>query len=367
MPAAQQAPSLQLPPQLFMRSMPRYIGQKAFTFGGAAQQFDLLRIGYCEGIMLKVAVTYDVVTSGTLNALAPWQIIKNVLLQPPGAQPIVNLNGWNLHQFNLQGKDFANDRAGAYSQWALPAFVNGETRGTAVDLAFSNTVAAGQTALLWYFIPLHRSAFDLRGMLPLGNQTTTSIIITPASFADLFATGTTANVTFTIDAWQLVYTPPPARADIAPVDSSFVITYEQTQQVLTAGDNVVAIDPHDTILGIVHTVVNNGAQNDTLVNALTLQLDESYVLNGLAAQAWNWIQRSRGAFSYPRGVYAYDFDHFADADGGAGALGLAGQPSLGDWIHTEQIATVKSIVNITSISGTSTLYTAIKRLARVRG
>lgn len=367
------APSAQLPAQLFMRSIPRYVGQKSFSFGGAAQQFDLLRIGYCEGLLLRVNLTYDIGTSGTLVARAPHTIIKNVLLQPPGAQPIVNLDGWNLAQWNYRGFDFSPFVSGGYGLWGgnsttTPFFVNGITRGTVNDLAFPNAVTTGQTGLLWYYLPLHRSGTDLTGMLPLGNQTTTSVFITPAAGADILATGTFANVTFTIDMWQMVYTPPPARADVAPVDSSYVITYEQQVQTMTAGDNVITIDPHDTILGIAVTAINNGAQNDALVNTLTLQLDESYILNAINAGAWNQIQRMRSGFSWPRGVYMFDFDHWVDSDGAAPDLGgLAGQPSLGDWIHTEEIATIKLTPNITSVSGTSNLYTTIKRLAKVRG
>ena len=232
------------------------------------------------------------------------------------------------------------------------------------------TALGAQTYQLWYFVPFHRAATELAGIVPLANTTTTLIQLTPAAAADLVTVP--ANLTaFTGSAdLTMVYWTPPAVPGAASFNTDFVITYEETSQAAGLGDNVVRVDPHDTMLGIAHFVALNGLMNSADVARLSLQIDEAYFLNNVDARTWFYVQRRRAGYAFPIGVVVYDFDYQAESDGAFGQLGVPqGQPSIGQWLHSAQVSTILSTINIAAtatLGATPRITTSIKRLARVR-
>jgi hypothetical protein len=376
MPPAQQ-PQM-LPPQLFQTEFIREIGRQTIA-PGATGQFDLQRLGYADGLLVLLEATYDIAVGGSaLTADAPFNMVNRFLLQPPGAQPIHNAGGRHTMLQDLLGRDLGTQKRGlvARTKGGDDGFVNGLARNALADLiwpAVANT--AGQAGRLWYFLPFHRTHYQRLGNLPLGNQTTTSLFVTMGALADVWATpGNVTNQGLVVTVFQVVFSPPPARPDVALPSADFLFTIEEQVQAAVLGDNAIRVDPHDTILNIIHDITLNGAKNSADVNTVALQFDESFKYNALRARAWWKVQEDRLGFSAPLGVVFWDEDYMADADGAAAqALGQLAIPynlAAAPWIHTERVATIQTTINIAAtavLGATPTIRTSIRRLARVRG
>ncbi|MBT9174006.1 MAG: hypothetical protein DDT21_02417 [Syntrophomonadaceae bacterium] len=363
-----------MPARLFQREFIRFVGTQAIVPGGAQVQFDLQRVGYCPGLIVRLSGTHTVATADAGTAArGPYSIIRRFLLQPPGAQPLLNLDGPNLHLHNVYRKDFSPHVPGAVAKNLEYLELANWPESVGPDLVWPTGIGAGQVVNLWWFIPLTRSAFDLRGLLPLGNQTTTTLFVTPGVLADAFTVpGNVTATAYAMTVYQLVLSTPPPRADIAAPDTGYVITYEEQDQVMVAGVNAVNIDPHDTIIRIIHTMVQNGLVDTNNCTAISLRLDESFVLNALDRIAWELVQNARSGQSSRRGVICHDFDHMVDSDGSApivlpGERALPFALSISPWVHTEQVATIRSELTCTAAAGTARIFTTVARLARVRG
>jgi hypothetical protein len=210
---------------------------------------------------------------------------------------------------------------------------------------------------LWYVLPFHRSALDIRGILPLGNRTRTNLVMTPSPKAAVVTTA--ANLTsdtWSIDVFQAYYTPPPAGSGAA-VDDAWAVTYDETNQPIAAlGMQQVAIVPDDTILGIAHAVCMNNVMDSTDVSTLALQVNQSWFTDpkGLQSDAFHFIQRRLQGQPLPVGIFMYDFD--ADAD--------SGKLDSRKWLHTQQVQKITSYINIPAGTlGTAPLiYTSVRRL-----
>lgn len=368
-----------LPPQLFQTEFIREIGRQTLA-PAATGQFDLQRLGYADGLLILLEATYDIAVGGSaLTADGPFAMLGRLLLQPPGAQPIHNAGGRHTMLQALLGRDLGVGVGRgmiARTKGGADGFVNGLSRNALADLIWPNVAnTAGQAGRLWYFIPFHRTHYQRLGNLPLGNQTTTSLFVTIGAMADVWATaGNVTNQGITVTVFQVIFSPPPARPDVALPNADFLFTVEEQVQAAVLGDNAIRVDPHDTIINVIHDITLNAAKNSADVNTVALQFDESFKYNALRARAWWKVQEDRLGYSAPLGVVFWDEDYMADADGAAAqALGQLALPyNLGaaPWIHTERIANIQATINIaaTAVLGAApTIRTSIKRLARVRG
>jgi hypothetical protein len=349
--ATQQAPQ-RLPFQLFTRWIPEFVANLAFTVGGPKVTQLLDNVGYGDMLILHAKGTYTVATATLVQlAGAPWNLFSNINVQPPGLTPPVNLSGFMLHVWNLLEKNFAPFTGGEdFAAQGLDA--------NAFDLGlidvFPLTVGA-QTMHLWFVVPFHRSSMDVRGIIPLGNKTRTLLTLSIAAAADLFTTP--ANFTipvFTVDVFQAYYTAAPQGANADP-DPYWAVTYEELVQPIAAlGDQVVNIEPNDSILGILHYVVLNGVGDSTDISALTLRVNKSFYHQGLDGAFWAFVQRRRVGAPLPVGVIAYDEDRFVDD----------GVLDMREWIHSQDVQSVQSTIRTpTGTLGTNPrIVTSIKRL-----
>ncbi len=346
------AAAARLPFQLFTRWIPEFLGNIPITLGGAKQTLLLDNVGYGDMLVLHVKGTYTVATANlVLMAGAPWSILSNINVQPPGLTPPVNISGFMLHVWNLIEKNFA-------------PFVQGEDfTGQGLDAnaydagimdVFPLTVGA-QTLHLWYCVPFHRSSMDVRGILPLGNKTRTLLTLSIAAAADLVTTP--ANLTlpvFTVDVFQAYYTAAPAGINADP-DPYWAVTYEELVQPIAAlGDQVINIEPNDSILAMIHYVIMNGVGDSTDISSLTLRVNKSFYHQSLDGAFWHYVQRRRLGTALPVGVIAYDMDRFVDD----GALDMR------EWIHSQDVQSVQSTVRVpTGVLGTTPrIITSVKRL-----
>lgn len=348
---AQAAPQ-RLPFQMFTRWIPEFVANLPITVGGAKVTQLLDNVGYGDMLVLHAKGTYTVSTATlVLLAGAPWNLFSNVNVQPPGLTPPVNISGFMLHVWNLIEKNFAPFTDGA-------DFPGQNLDANAFDAGildvFPLTVGA-QTMHLWYVVPFHRSSMDVRGILPLGNKTRTLLTLSIAAASDLFTVpGNFGSSSFSVDVFQAYYTAAPAGIGADP-DPYFAVTYEELVQPIAAlGDQVINIEPNDSILGITHYVVLNGAGDSTDISTLTLRVNKSFYHQSIDAAFWHFVQRRRIGQALPAGVIAYDFDRFVDD----------GNLDMREWVHSQDVQSVQSTLRVpTGTLGTNPrVVTSIKRL-----
>lgn len=346
------APAARMPFQLFTRWIPEFLVNLPLTLGGARQGTALDQVGYGDMVVLHVKGTYTVATA-TLVFLAgaPWNLLSQIVIQPPGLSAPIALSGFMVHMWNLVEKNFAPFVNGANS----PNFGLDVNAFDAAQVDVFPTTVGAQSVHLWYVLPFHRSSMDVRGVLPLGNKSRTQLQLSVAAAADLVTTA--ANLTvpvITCDVFQAYYTAPPAGVGADP-DPYWSLTYEETSQPIVAlGDQPVNIEPNDSIIGLIHYVILNGAGSSTDINSLTLRVNKSYYHQGLPFAFWSFVQRRRIGEPVPAGVVVYDFDRFVDD----GALDVR------EWLHSQDVQTVQSTLNVpTGTLGTiPRIITSVKRL-----
>ena len=363
------------PPQLFS-GKPQIVdlGSSAFTIGGARIRFPLEKRGYGDMLIARVSGQYDVSTAAlVLLPRAPWNLVS-FLLAPPGRQKLLDVGGWSVRLNNLTQRDFSP--FGITARDVRTDGLDANTGRSASLNTFPTATGNDQTFDLWYVIPFHRSATDPRGRLPLGNPTETVLYVQPrATEADLVTTAANwAQDSLTCQVWQVSYDAPPPSADgeIAPFDTSWVVTLEVFEDVAAVGDNVIEIDPGGVILDVYHTV----ALNDVLttsddISEIAFRVDNTDIVDATDPRVWYYAQKHAAGFSLPDGVIWYGFDTYADSDGGAAFLDGAGyEPSIGRWLHTDQANSIKSTITIpsgTTLGSTPRIHTTVRRLERVRG
>jgi hypothetical protein len=341
---------------LFSRWIPEFLENKAITLGGAKVTKELDNVGYGDMIVLHVKGTYTVATANlVLLAGAPWNVV-NPVLSPPGLMPPISQSGFMTHLWNLIGRDFAPFVDGGNQQ---PTGLDANAFDLAQTDVFPLAIGA-QTIHLWYVLPLHRSSMDPRGVLSLGNKGRTQLSLSIAAAADLVTTA--ANLTvpvFTVDFYQAYLTSPAEGLGI-DFDPWWSVAYEEIiTPIVALGNQVVNVEPNDTILGLIHYVIMNGVGDSADVNNLTLRVNKSYYHQALPGDFWHYVQRRRLGIPLPVGVIAYDFDRFADVDV-EGPLGL--EPR--EWLHSENVTSIQSTLNVpTGTLGTNPrVITGVRRL-----
>jgi len=352
MPAAA-APTL-FPARFFMRPIWVDLGAKAFTLGGPPVTYQLRQQGYLDMLLVHLSGTYTVANANLVfGQLQPYNIVPNFLVQTPGSPlPPINAGGKTMHVWNLRNGDFAPMGKG----FRFPAQGTLDANAYHATLVDQFAVAVGaQTFHLWWVLPFHLSAEDIRGTLPLGNSTVTNLVISAAAVADVVTVA--ANLTIpvlTVDVAQVYLTPPPMGAPIigGMVDTSIAVAYDETYQgVAAVGLNKVTVVPNYTLLGILHDVALNGADDSTDVTNMTLRVNSSYFTDptGLPTAIVDFRQAMEQGLPLPVGIFLYDFD----------LLGRAG------WLHTDQVTEVESDITIAAaavLGANPRIYTSVRRL-----
>lgn len=361
------------PAQLFTRLYPRNVpGQPAgnFALGGANVSFDLLQIGYCAGLLLELAGTYTVANANLVfMPRAPFNLFNRAIVQPPGAQPIINVGGFALQQ-EMRNR-----------HWAAP--YKTATEVTAQNLAANVgandpiqtfPVAVGaQTFSLLYWIPFARSAYDPTGSLPLGNRGKTQLILTPEAAANLVtvAANLTLFTTTTMRLTQFTWAPFPEDPAVVPWDLTKVYTMEEQSQATVIADNFVNVDSKDRIVRLWHESWNTNVRADAQITAIDFNLDDSQYLQNLSTTPWWFYTKHQlGEAPLPGVAAMLDLDYLSDADGAASKLyGPAFEPSKGPWINTAKIAAVRSrlVKDATALANNPTIRTVIVREATILG
>lgn len=347
------APQSLYPARFFMRPIWVDLGTQVFTMGGNPVTYQLRQLGYLDMLVVHLSGTYTVATAALVfNALQPYNIVRNFLIQSPGNPlPPINLGGASMHLWNLRNSDFAPGR----KQFRFPA--QGTLDANAYHASIIDqfpTALGAQTFHLWWVLPFHLSVDDIRGTLPLGNSTVSTLSISPSAAADVVTVA--ANLTvpvFTVQVTQVYLTPPPAGAPIigGGVDTGFAVAYDETYQAVPAvGLNHVLVTPNYTILGILHALALNNANNSADVTNKTLRVNSSYFTDptGLPNPVDDLRQTYEQGVPLPVGWFLWDFD----------VLGMAG------WVHTDQVTELESDITIADaavLGAAPRIYTSVRR------
>lgn len=368
-------PTVRIPAQRLTRVYWKKVPNsgQVFTVGGANISFDMLQEGFCPGALLQITGTITVATAQLVFLpRGPFNIFNKALVQPPGAQPIINVGGHVLHVAEQATPDF-NPFLRYFEATQAGLDVNGNGNGAGNDLinVFQTTVGAGKVVDLWYWIPFARSAYDWTGALGLGNRSKTQLILTPETIANLVTTA--ANWTaqaLTANLYQAIIAPFPRDASVVPWDTSKVYTLEEQSQALVVGDNYVNIDPKNRIQRVWHEIYNTNANAEAQITNVDVAFDGSYFLNNFDTTAWFQIAKRRIGFAPFPGVMMFDYDYMLDADGATDKLlGPAFSVSKGAWFNTARVAAVRHRLskNATALANNPKIFTVIQREATLVG
>jgi len=364
-------PSIRVPAQRLTRVYWKKVpgSGQAFTIGGANIAFDLLQEGFFPGGLLQIT---GIITVAVANLVflprAPFNMISKALLQPPGAQPIINVGGHALHVANQVGHDFAP------FTHPLEVTMSGlDTNAGGNDPVNQHQVAigAGQIVNLWYWVPAARSAYDWTGAIGLGNRSKTQLILTPEATANLYTVpGNMTVQALTANFYQAIIAPFPKDASVVPWDTRKVYTLEEQSQALVIGDNYVNIDPKNRIQRVWHEIWNTNVRAEAQITQLDVAFDGSYFLNNFDTTAWYQIAKRRLGFAPFPGTIMIDYDYLLDADGSAGKLlGGAFDVSKGSWFNTARVAAVRHRLakDATALANNPSVKTVIQREATLIG
>lgn len=342
---------------------------QVFTVGGANISWDLLQEGFCPGLLLQITGTITVATATLVDLpRGPFNIFNKALVQPPGAQPIINVGGHALHVANQIGQDFA-------------PFAHGlELTSSGLDVnagandpinTFDHTVGAGRVVNLWYWVPFARSSYDWTGALGLGNRSKTQLILTPETIANLVTVaGNWTAQALTANLYQAIIAPFPRDDSVVPWDMTKIYTMEEQNQAMVIGDNFVNIDPKNRIQRVWHEIWNTNVRSEAQITQADVAFDGSYFLNNFDTTAWYQIAKRRLGFAPFPGSIVFDYDYMIDADGAVGKLlGPSFDVSKGAWFNTERVAAVRHrlVKDATALANNPKIFTVIQREATLVG
>lgn len=345
----------------WMRRIPAYLGNFAFVLGNPTINVPLLKRGYMEMLIVNLHGTATVATAALVFAqLAPWNIVSKFLMQPPSQLTPTNLGGEGLHFFNLLARDVAPFASSARNSPAGGSLDANAYEASILDV-FPTAVGA-ITISMWYVLPFHMSALDLRGIVPLGNDTQSTFSITPNTVANLVTTPADFTVpSLSVDVWQIYLTPPPAgvATDVEAL-AQFAVLYDENNQPITqVGQQKVTLVPNYTILDILHGIYLNGVPDSTDMSAFALQVNSSWFTDAQGMSAafetfWNRMQRG---LTVPPGHFAYNFDDAAPL-------------SLRALVDTGQITELYSYMTVAAgatLGAGPQIYTWTRRLTNKQG
>lgn len=360
-------------PMQHMRPHWRFVGTIAGTiWGGAAKSIRLLKTGYAGCLVIRFSGQYDVGVGGTTLSNVnggPYFLAKNVRVQPPGGQRPWDGDGWNTKMLNFTDRDFAPFISGADAMTVNPAFMNGVARNAISDEAFPNTTnTANQLFQFWLVVPFHRSAYDLRGILP-AERYDIDLWVTPAAIADIFTTAAQiTNATLVVDVFQQVFDAPPKDPSIGDVDTRWILAIEEFTNQFGApavGDNKVEVTSKGIYLDILKTLILNSALDSADISQVGLRIgDNQWDTEKIDRKLWDFWVRGVIGRDMPKGVVLWDFDRFLDADGAAGLMNEHFMLGMGEWLVLDDaLPKVQAITNISGgVAGTSNLKAITRRL-----
>ena len=354
-----------LPFRLGSRQLVEHVDTKAWA-ASTRLEFDLRKVGYLDGLLVRLTGTLTGVTGSPDERPGfPYNIIRQFVLNVPGLAHPIQQSGYMMKMQNLLGYDFGmhgrgNDRT------ALAGALANAYHDAELDERYAIAVAANDWDLWWY-VPSHRNARDLRGIMPIGGEQDTTLEVHCGALADIF--DTVANVSATalnVEVYQVFHTAPIAGA--ASPDTTWAVVLDEYSQSFSAtGDQKIDIPRDGIILNVIHAIWLDDdlypPAPEANIETLSLRVNRDKLLDAVPYVAWAKLQAMRGDFPLPAGVLAYDFD-YRQAD--IPFVNAAGEVQP-EWLHSSSATEIESLIRVASGAtlDAAKIVTSVKRLMRV--
>jgi len=354
-----------LPFRLGSRQLVEYVGSQPWV-ASTRLQYDLRKVGYLDGLLVRLTGTLTGVTGSPDERPGfPYNIVRQFVMNVPGLAHPIQQSGYMMKIQNLLGYD-AGMHARGQDRTALVGALANAYHDAELDDRYAIAVAANDWDL-WWFIPSHRTARDIRGAMPIGGEQDTTLEVHCGALADIF--DTVANVSATslaVEVYQVFHTAPIAGA--ASPDTTWAVVLDEYSQSFSAvGDQLIDIPRDGIILNVVHAVWIDDdlypPAPEANIESLTLRVNRDKLLDAVPYVAHAKLAAMRGDHPLPAGIVAYDFDHraadipFVDAGGER-------QP---EWLFSSGVTEIESVIRIASGAtlDAAKIVTSVKRLMRV--
>lgn len=358
-----------LPYPLVSRQVIEHLETQNFDYSGGVLTFELDRIGFLEGLLIRVSGTQTVTTASPAPKPGfPWNVLKRLVLDTPGLQDPIAVSGDSLHTQNLLSRDFTMDLPyGDFPESANALDDNAYHATNGVNLA--PVAVAVNTWNLWYFMSVRRNVRDLRGIVPLGNRQRTRLRITPATLADIFTTPANASAeALQVSVYQVFRTAPPAGMPSPDQEAAHAIVIDEYEQaVATTGQTKIEIPTGGTILNIVHRVFLDDDLYPTApegsIDDVSLWLNRDKVIDAVPMVAFSFLQNAGRAQPLPAGTIAHDFEK----QQGDVPYILGGAERVPGWVHSDELNELTSFIGISAGAtlDNARIVTSVKRLVRI--
>lgn len=344
--------------------------QADFAPDGAVVDFELPRVGYALGFLLRVSGDAVVSTATIVPKHAGvHNLVRRVTVDFPGESDLYKASGDSIHLLNLIERPLSVHQIIGED----PRLASALDASTIANTQLKNVAALGVATNPWnllYWLSLTRNARDLRGMRPLGHGGQRArILVQPSTEADLVTTvGNLDASAVNIDCWIAYYDAAPAGVG-RPEDygwDKWAIHVEEIRTPINAtGDVKIEVDPDGVILDMLTRVVINDAPSNA-VDTVSLDLDRRHAIEERPLFIHLFDSSRRFGVHFPTGVIPWIFDgHAADMEPVDGQLGgVRGR----EWLFSDEFEDVEPTVSITSGTTLGTvkeLVTVVRRLVRV--
>lgn len=363
--------TMQAPPTPFRlgsRTLIEHVATKDFALSQRLD-FPLRKVGYLDGLLVRLTGqwTVDAATPDERPGF-PYNVVARFTLNIPGLSHPISLSGYQMKMQNLVGYDYGMhargfDKIASAIVGQANAFHDSDLDDQAVI-----TVAAARDVDLWWFIPSHRSARDLRGIMPIGGDQDTVLEVHCGALADIFDAPAqiTSVAALDVEVYQVFHTAPPA--GVAAPDTSWAVVFDEYSQGVNAtGDQNIEIPRDGVILNVIHAIWLDDdlfpPAPEAAISSLSLRVNRDKLLDAVPYVAYAKLAAMRGDRPLPAGVLAYDFD-FRAADV---PFYDAGYERQAEWLFSAGVTEIESRIAIASGTAldNAKIVTSVKRLMRV--
>lgn len=311
----------------------------------ARSSVELPRVGFLAEIWVRVSGSLGLsTTTGAAAVFGPWNALSEMVVRVNiGASTIYRTSGF-----------------GNYLLQRLMSRPNDPTNspGTAdADIYAVNFGASGSDFALTYRIPIAQN-YGRQSHLGLINlqapEIQVNLDLLTGAYADIGTAVQASGTTLTYDVGYLYYeVPNPNKAAWPPL--VFFRTIQDQQNIAAVGDQIYTFPREGIVHRLAHMLVVNSVRNNANFVRNTIRFnktDEVYRYN-----RWEMKLINSAFYGYPLPTGCFVHDWWA-------AEGEPGEGDNRDFISSEALSTLESIVNVDLATATATLY-SIRQFTQV--
>lgn len=309
----------------------------AFANNGR-QSVEIPRVGFLASLLVRITGTMTLSAAGALTTRGPWDLIKELVLR-------VNIGASTIYRTTGYG-NYVVQRA--LARTFDPAGAFGSTPDSDI---YAAPVGATGTWTLAYWIPVAEN-YGRQSHLGLLNlqapEIQVNLDINFGQPTDVVTTGTAFSGN--VDVGYLYYeVPNPQRVAWPPL--IFFRTIESDQPITGAGDQVFTSPREGMLHRIFHVYQVNDARSNA-VDRLTVRFNKTDEIYRYERWQLKWLQNNHYGAPLPTGVFSHEW---------WAAEGEPGEGDNRDFVSSEALSTLESILNTTGATGG-----ALNRLDTIR-